>query len=161
MIAERYMLQVGRRQKEPKTSMGKWVRQVRTDAGLSVEAFAAEVGVNRVTVHSWESGAHGFRHASIRKIQSKFKNAPPLPGDTCEANDTLPDSPVVDRHPQRIGGSVHTFEGDEVARDIDDIGDRTTRRRARYAAQEAIAKVLEESHPSEPGAERGTAARHR
>lgn len=159
-----YMAPVGRPSKPAKTALGKWVRGVREHAGLGVEAFADAVGVNRVTVNSWESGAHGLRWDSIRKIQSAFPHAPAPPIGVGEdvSDARLSGSPArVDSAQPHTGGSLdHTTEGNEVAADLDEIEDRTIRRRARHAAQEAIAKIVEDAHPTGPSSSRGGAARH-
>lgn len=162
-----YMGHVGRRSKEPKTELGKWVRAIRDQHRLGVEEFADALGVDRVTVNSWEGGKHGMNATNIGRITARFKGAPPFPGSP-ESPTSQESSPGdlsvppgrVENAVLRNGGLVHhTLEGEEVATDLDEIQDKHLRRRARYAAQEAIARLLE--NPSKPNAEKSGPASRR
>lgn len=52
------------------------ISSIRRGAGLSKSAFAEAVGVSRITVHNWETGAKQISPKYIHLLLSKFKEAP-------------------------------------------------------------------------------------
>ncbi len=48
----------------------KEIKRLRETLGLTQEAFAAKLGVNRVTLADWERDAHGPRGLSLKALQS-------------------------------------------------------------------------------------------
>jgi DNA-binding transcriptional regulator YiaG len=48
---------------------GKEVRTIRQRLGLTQLEFAAQVGVTRETIASWETGRHGIRESAARLMQ--------------------------------------------------------------------------------------------
>lgn len=73
---------VTRREKEPTTPMGRWVRDARKTEGQTQDQFAGELGVHRQTVTSWEAGEFEPKRDAVELIMRKYPRAPPPPGST-------------------------------------------------------------------------------
>lgn len=160
----RYADEVSRKNKEPKTEMGKWVRGVRTSHGLSQDDFGAALRparpIHRTTVNKWERGHMGQNTSSITLILKAFPDSPRPPLDGMSDPSAI-SSVSADTDDQDGGYSVKTTEGQYVGREIDEIEDVALRKRARTAALAAIQAEVAAPVPQLPGAGKGDpATRH-
>lgn len=114
MTAPGYTFPVSRREKDPPTPQGKWIRAVRKSVGLTQPEFAAKIRTDRVTVSKWENGTYVPEWASLEKVMRAFPEAPPPP---------LPTNGHVapGRQPHRATASSLLGVVDEWARDVGDL----------------------------------------
>lgn len=70
---------VSRREKDPTTPLGRWVRDVRKDAGLTQARFGERIGVHEKTVTAYEGGTYGLGREVVELIMKRFPKAPHPP----------------------------------------------------------------------------------
>jgi DNA-binding XRE family transcriptional regulator len=58
-----------RQRKEPRGTLADRLRQTRARRGLSQDAAALSIGINRVTLARWETGEHAPRGLVLRVVE--------------------------------------------------------------------------------------------